>query len=292
MFTPDKYQNNRGLHQPQVQEENFNYTYSADRQIVRLLTPPLKLVLIFSTITIVLLVYIFGYSSQNSPIAYGVYVFSAYAFTVLCVNFKKLLHTTRELILYNRFTLKVKKILQRYKYTSMYLTSKEFRAKVSLYIGLGINMFYAVFKCGTGVLYHSAWFWANGVYYFMLGLTRFLMMRNIHLTDKQKASRSRKLRQYLSYRNCGIMILLLNVTMAGMAIQMVLHNRTYSYASGIVYISAGYTFYCFISAIANVVTFSKLNHPILLATKNLNLVGAVMSIFTLQTTMYILLKVF
>jgi uncharacterized membrane protein YeaQ/YmgE (transglycosylase-associated protein family) len=32
MFTPDKYQNNRGLHQPQIQEENFNYTYSADRQ--------------------------------------------------------------------------------------------------------------------------------------------------------------------------------------------------------------------------------------------------------------------
>jgi hypothetical protein len=77
MFTPDKYQNNRSLHQPQVQEENFNYTYSADRQIVRLLTPPLKLVLIFSTITIVLLVYIFGYSAQNSPIANGIVYISS-----------------------------------------------------------------------------------------------------------------------------------------------------------------------------------------------------------------------
>jgi NADH:ubiquinone oxidoreductase subunit 6 (subunit J) len=47
-----------------------------------------------------------------------------------------------------------------------------------------------------------------------------------------------------------------------------------------------YTFYSFISAIANVVQFRKSGRPILSAAKNLNLAGAVMSMFTLQTAMF------
>lgn len=50
----------------------------------------------------------------------------------------------------------------------MYLNDKEFRAKISLYTGLGINCFYALFKCGTGIMFRSAWLWAIEIYYVML----------------------------------------------------------------------------------------------------------------------------
>jgi len=81
------------------------------------------------------------------------------------------------------------------------------------------------------------------------------------------------------------MLLAMNTTMAGMAFQMVTTNQENSYAQTFVILSAAYTFYCLITAIVNAVKFRNAPNPIHSAIRDLTLVGAVMSIYLLQTTM-------
>ena len=256
--------------------------------ILKLLFPPVWVIVLGSLTGFPMVILSLIYLSAINPVSCISYIISAYALTVLCVNFPKAKRRCKELIHGDEVKIIVsfRNFMNRYKYTSMYLNDKEFRAKFSLYIGFGINLFYTVFKCGTGIMFHSVWLWAIGIYYLMIASIRFMLLRNIHITDKSKHSVRRKIQEWKSYRKCGIMMFLLNLAMSGMIIQMIWQNRSYEYKGYIIYISAMYTFYCFISSISNVISFAKRDNAILSATKNLNLAGAVMSMFALQTAMF------
>lgn len=226
--------------------------------------------------------------SKTNPICYVSYVLSAYALTVLCANFSRVKRRCKELVHGDEVRVIVffRRFMNRYKYTSMYLNDREFRARISLYSGLAVNMFYAVFKCATGAIFRSAWLWAIGIYYVMLSAIRFTLLRNVRITDKKEHTLKRKMHEYKSARLCGIMMLALNVAMTGMTVQMIWRNRGYEYKGYMIYVSAMYAFYCFINAAVNVVKFAKINNPILSSAKILSLAGALMSMFALQTAMF------
>lgn len=226
--------------------------------------------------------------SKTNPICYVSYVLSAYALTVLCANFSRVKRRCKELVHGDEVRVIVffRRFMNRYKYTSMYLNDREFRARISLYSGLAVNMFYAVFKCATGAIFRSAWLWAIGIYYVMLSAIRFTLLRNVRITDKKEHTLKRKMHEYKSARLCGIMMLALNVAMTGMTVQMIWRNRGYEYKGYMIYISAMYAFYCFINAAVNVVKFAKINNSILSSAKILSLAGALMSMFALQTAMF------
>lgn len=255
--------------------------------LIKLLFPPARVIILCCVTGFPLVIFSLIYLSSTNPISYVSYVISAYALTVLCTNFPKMRKRCKELIHGDevRIIVNFRSFMNRYKYTSMYLNEREFRAKISLYTGFAINVFYAVFKCATGAYYRSAWLWAIGIYYIMLSSIRFMLLKNVHITDIKERSVRRKIHEYKTYRGCGIMMILLNTAMAGMTVQMIWKNRGYEYPGFIIYISALYTFYCFISSLTNAVSFAKRNNPILSAAKNLNFIGAMMSMFTLQTAM-------
>lgn len=256
--------------------------------VFQILFPPVWIIVLSPLIGFPAVIISLVFLSKTNPICYVSYVLSAYALTVLCTNFPRAKRRCKELIHGDEIKAIVsfRRFMNRYKYTSMYLNDKEFRAKISLYTGLGINYFYALFKCSTGMVFHSAWLWAIGIYYVMLSAIRFMLLRNVRITDKSKHSVKRKIQEWKSYRFCGIMMFLLSLAMSGMVIQMIWQNRSYEYKGYIIYISALYTFYCFILSISNVVSFAKRDNAILSAAKNLNLAGAIMSMFALQTAMF------
>ena len=256
--------------------------------IFKMLFPPVWIIALSSLIGFPLVIFSLKFLSSTNPISYLSYVLSAYALTVLCANFLKVQRRCKELIHGDevKAIVSFRKFMNRYKYTSMYLNDREFRARVSLYSGLFINMFYAVFKCATGAIFSSAWLWAIGIYYVMLSAIRFMLLRNVHITDKKEHTLERKIHEYRSARLCGIMMLALNMVMFGMTVQMIWQNRGYEYKGYIIYISAMYAFYCFINAVVNVVKFARINNAILSSAKMLSLAGALMSMFALQTAMF------
>lgn len=254
----------------------------------KILFPPVWVIVLTSVIGFPTMIISLKFLSGTNPVSYISYVLSAYALTVLCANFPRAKKRCTELIQGDEIKIIVsfRRFMRRYKYTSMYLDDIEFRAKISLYSGLAVNMFYAVFKCATGVIFRSAWLWAIGIYYVMLSVIRFTLMHNVRITDKKEHGTARKIHEYKSARLCGIMMFALNIAMGGMTIQMIWKNRSYEYKGYIIYISALYAFYCLINAVVNVVKFAKIHNPILSAAKTIALAGALMSIFALQTAMF------
>lgn len=254
----------------------------------KLLFPPVWVIVLTSVIGFPAMVISLEFLSGTNPVSYISYVLSAYALTVLCANFPRAKKRCKELIHGDevKIIISFRKFMRRYKYTSMYLDDIEFRARVSLYSGLAVNMIYAVFKCATGVMFRSSWLWAIGIYYVMLSAIRFTLLRNVRITDRKEHGFEKKIHEYKSARLCGIMMFALNAAMTGMTFQMIWQNRSYEYKGYIIYISAMYAFYSLITAVVNAVKFAKRNNAILSAAKILALAGALMSMFALQTAMF------
>lgn len=216
------------------------------------------------------LVYVFAHGLDAHPAAYAVYVLSFYALCAVCANAVRLAKN-------------IKKYLHQNAYTERYLSDAELRARISLYAGTLINIGYAIFKLAAGIRYSSLWFGAAAVYYMMLSLIRFLLIRADRLCVKPAENRYR--RGWKSYRLCGVLLLLLNIAISGMAFQMIWQNKGYAYPGFIIYASAAYTFYRLTVALAKIFS-GKIANPILLSAKALDLSMALMAMFSLQTAMF------
>ena len=153
-----------------------------------------------------------------------------------------------------------------------YMTDVRFRAGVSLYQGFFINLLYIVMK-----LYRSAWFIALAVYYILLAVMRFLLVRRLNVQDE--ASELRR------YRLCGVMLLFMNQALAGIVIFMVHQNQGFDYPGLLIYAMAAYAFYAVTIAIINIAKTRRHKSPILSAAKVINLVAAMVSILSLETAM-------
>lgn len=256
--------------------------------LLKMLKPRNKVIILIDILAIPLTIYALKALSSTSPVSVIAYVFSAYALTVTVVNFRRLVHRTKELVTGDELALVrgIKSIMRKNQYTKRYLESTDFRAEVALYIGLAINMVFAGYKGIYGIITNSAWVFSIGVYYLFLAVIRFVMMLNVQRRNhSEHKGIDRKLHEYRTYRLSGCMVMVLNLAVMGMAIQMIWQNQANRYSRSAVIISATYTFYCFISSVANVVSFRRRNNAILTAAKDLNMIGAAVSMYSLQTSM-------
>ena len=255
--------------------------------VKKALFPPAKALLVIDLLTVILLIFALGFPQFARYSAYVIYLFSVYALTVTIIGIKRLVQYIKLLVKNDRIPVVVQlnKLLHKSKFLGRYIDDKDFRAEISLYAGLAINLLYGVFKGATGALYGSAWLWSMGIYYLAIGGIRFMLMRGIGKQLQTGDTAAVKLHEYRIYRRCGVMMLFMNITVAGLAIQMIWQNKANEYSRTVVIISAAYTFYSFILAFVNMISFRKRNNAILLAAKDLTFCGAVMSMLSLQTSM-------
>ena len=82
-----------------------------------------------------------------------------------------------------------------------YMTEAEFRTEASLYLPLGLNLLYALYKGAAGLYYRSAWFGSMALYYILLSAERFYLLH--HVRDGRRDMG----RQLRCYRFCGCLLL-------------------------------------------------------------------------------------
>lgn len=257
------------------------------RILIKLFAPPNSVIYVVDIITIPLLVISLSVLPSTNPVSLFSYLLSTYALIISIVGIKRLVKHINYLLQNDKvyFVVCIKRIMHKNKYTGLYIDSKDFRARISLYFGLAVNLLFAVFKGATGIYYKSAWLCSIGIYYFFLGAVKFMLMKNVRITSDDDFSSKGKYHEYKTYRLCGNMIMALDLAIAVMTIQMIWADSTVSFSQTAVIISAAYTFYSFISAAANVVSFRKRNNAILSAAKNVNMTAAVMAMYSLQNSM-------
>ena len=158
-----------------------------------------------------------------------------------------------------------------------YMTNVRFRAGVSLYQGFFVNLLYIVMKLVSGIMYRSLWFIALAVYYILLAVMRFMLVRRLNVQDEAA--------ELHRYRLCGIMLLFMNQALTGIVVFMVQQNRGFDYPGLLIYAMAAYSFYAVTIAIINIVKTRRHKSPILSAAKAINLVAAMVSILSLETAM-------
>lgn len=238
------------------------------RMLHRLLFPGAAVLWLCVPVSAALLFYIFANGREDTPLAYASYLLSAYALVIACARIPRLIAGGSALVHRNPF-------LHRY------LTDVPFRMRVSLYLSLAVNLLYAVMKLFLGVYYRSVWLETFGVYYTLLALMRFLLLRH----GRRNAFGKELVLELRQYRMCGVILLLMNLALSGVVILVVKQNRGFTYAGYLIYVMVLYTFYRSIAAAVHVVKYRKYNSPVMSAAKAVNMAAALVSMLSLETAM-------
>lgn len=238
----------------------------------RLLFPPGWLLVILTVVSAAGLVRVFSQGLEETVLAYGLYALSAYTLTVVCVFLGRTLP---------RHYRKTRQRVYAHPLGHRYMTDAAFKVRVSLYISLGINLVYSVFKLAAGVYFASFWWGAVAVYYLVLSVIRFFLLRYM----RTEQSRQTIIAEYRSYRLCGALMVLLNLSLTGIVFQMVWKNQTQRYPEVIVITMAAYTFYTVTVSVVDIIRYRKYKRPVLSAAKAIRLAAALVSLLSLETVM-------
>ena len=239
------------------------------RLIFKILFPHTAVILLLIPVSAVMLLYAFTEKKLVSAVQYAAYGLSAYTMTVLCAKAP---------VLYK----KARAIKQENKYAVLYFSDAALRVKISLYGSFMINVLYAVMQLGLGFINHSVWFYALSGYYLLLAAMRFLLLKN----SRNESLGKNLYREYLNYRLCGIILLLMNITLSVIAFYIVSQNKGFTYHYIMTISMPAYTFTVFTTAVVNLIRYRKYNSPVISASKIINLVAAFVSMLSLETAMF------
>ena len=247
------------------------------RILLRMIDPPdwLAALIVFPSFGLLLYVFLAGYDEHW--LGYTAYGLSAYALVVMLVQVPGVIRAFR-----NGFQAHplVRRAVES-ELGSRYRSDALYRAELSLYSGLVINLLYAVVKLVMGVAYHSLWFIALAGYYLLLAGMRFALAHHIMRNPAGEAPVS----EWKRYRLCGAVLLMMNQALAVVVALVVYRSSAFRYPGILIYVMAMYTFYAFTIAIINMVKYRGHFSPVIAAAKAVSLVAALVSMLSLETAM-------
>ena len=194
--------------------------------------------------------------------SYILYIFSAYSLTSLCVKFSAVIRWGRNW-------------RSSHPKTDAALHNEELKFSLELYIEQIVNFAYGISKIVSGVVIGSAWIGADGIYNFVQALIQLFQI----LRRKKPGT---MVEQWKSYRFCGVLILLMHLSLIGIVFQMVNWNRVEESGEIMIIATAVFAFYKFISSFIDLAKDRKHTHPVDSSVRMLDLSQAIFAIFSLQ----------
>lgn len=225
-----------------------------------------------------LVIYTLTGGNSNPVIVYGSYILSAYALIITVTGIIGVVRLIRQGIGSHPLVRRALDI----PLVNRFLREDMFRAEAALYQGLFINLLYAGIKMFSGIFYRSVWFVTLAVYYILLAVMRASLLHFVRAHGSAGENRTAGLRRY---RLCGIILLFMNIALAGMVILVVHENSGFEYPGMLIYVMAMYAFYATIMAVWNVIKFRRYGSPVMSAAKVINLTAALVSMLSLETAM-------
>ena len=239
----------------------------------KLLFPPVWLMVLLTLISAAALVFIFVKGLEQSIPAYLVYVLAFYTLSVVSIFCA--------LVLPKQY-----KNIKRKIYTNpignRYMTDRVFRTNVSLSASFVISMLYVGINLWSWHMLGSWWFMVLAVYYVIMAVMRFLLVRYVRI---QKIGTS-LLGEWRRSRICACILLLINLSLSGAVLMILYQSKGYDYPGIMIYVMALYTFYSTIHAIVDIVKYRKLGSPIMSTAKIVSLSAALVSMLNLETAMF------
>ncbi len=170
------------------------------------------------------------------------------------------------------------------------MNDKAFRQRCFIYWNTNVSFLMVVFYVITGWHYRSKWFLALAGYNFIIMMIRGNISARV-FRFKRKGYKGKDLyrREWVAFRDCGIMLLILNIAIDVMSILMTFENQYFPYHPALIMSIAIFALYRFVTGFLNLKKYSTSTNLVLYASKRVDYVIGWMAIYTLQTTLLSLL---
>lgn len=235
-----------------------------------ILFPHIPIIITLTLISVIGLVYAFGYEEAHPAIVYAAYFISAYTLTIICARVPAVYRY-------------VKQLGDENKYIGLYRSEAGLRVKISLYGSLVINVLYAFMQLVLGCIYHTIWYYSLAGYYALLVIMRFFLLRETRLERWGKDRRT----ELLLYRLCGVLLIPMNIALSVVVTYIVRQNRGFEHHYIVTIGMAAYTFTALTIAVVNMVRYRKYSSPVMSASKVISFVSVLVSVLSLETAMFI-----
>lgn len=235
--------------------------------VKKILFPHISIVLILTIISILGLIYSFSYTNPINLIQYLSYAISAYTLTIICFRIPSIIKGVKNFSKNNKLIIK-------------YKSNINFRNKILLYVNTLANGFCSLFYLVMGIINHSLWFYSLSIYYFLLSIIRFFLLKDV---NKDYSSNVKQ--QWQRYRFCGIILIIINLSLALITYLVIRYNKGFSYHFIEAIARALITFIITTLAIINAIKYRNFQYPIISAIKYVGLSSALVSMFSLETAM-------
>ena len=239
----------------------------------KLLFPPIGLMVILVSVSTVALTLVFIKGMEKSIPAYIVYVLAFYTLSVVCVFCVSVLPKQYGIIRQKIYNSPL---------GNRFMTDRVFRINISLSASFVISMLYVGINLWLWHMLKSYWFMVLAVYYVIMAVMRFLLVRYVRI---QKIG-TNILSEWKRSRICAYILLLINLSLSGAVLMILYQSKGYDYPGVLIYVMALYTFYSTIHAILNIVKYRKLGSPIMSTAKIVSLCGALVAMLNLETAMF------
>lgn len=111
---------------------------------------------------------------------------------------------------------------------------------------------------------------------------RFSLLRHVRKRGRKQKNQISELK---ICRLCGIILMILDGTLAGMIILVIRKDSGFTYPGMLIYVMVFYAFHTIITAIINVIKFRNHESLAISAAKIINLTAALVSMYSLETAM-------
>lgn len=91
--------------------------------------------------------------------------------------------------------------------------------------------------------------------------------------------------EFIRYRNCGILLLLMNVFLAAIILLVFHEQKEFVPRKNFIYVMALYTFFIVASSIVSWIQYRNAKSPIISASKSINFASSFISLLSLEVTM-------
>ncbi len=191
------------------------------------------------------------------------------------------------IILGKKIKAKVIQMAKKHEFTDQILNDFGFRSLVFTGVSFVINLIYVIFEGTLSIVYVSIWYGALTLYYIILSITRATIMLRHKISKKHNDSYQYEKTRIKTYLNCGILLIILTISLSIAVVQMIYSNGSFSHPGWTIYAFAGYAFYKFIISIINLIKAKRRNDYILKSLKNLGFAEALVAILNLQASMFL-----
>ena len=240
---------------------------------LRLFCPPGWLLMLLTAASAAGLVFAFIKQRTETPAACALYALSFYTLCTVTLRLVKNLPGWRQAL---------RRRAESSSFCRRYAAEPAFRTRVSLYITLAVSLLYVGVNLLSWVLYRSLWYIVLAVYYGILAVMRFLLVRYVRGTDIGDDF----LKELHRARLCACILLLVNFALSGAVLMILYQDKGVEYRGVLIYAMAAYTFYAVIHAAVDLAKYRRYKSPVMTAAKVIALSAALVSLLNLETAMF------